>query len=45
MAKAETMSAFHWRIRKDWEIEVRSSEKQVSLFVWRSPDDEQVVMR
>ena len=45
MANAETMSAFRCRIRKDGEIDVRSSEKQVSLLVWRAPEDEQVVMR
>ena len=45
VANAETMSAFRWRIEKDGEAEVRSSEKHVSLFVWRSPEDEHVVRR
>ena len=44
MANVETMSAFRCRIANEGEIEVRSSEKHVSLFVWRRPEEDVVVI-
>ena len=45
IAKAETMSALRCLIAKEGDMEVKSSEKQVSLLVCRCPEDEHVVIR